>query len=57
MKRIKHRNYQTPRVREACLETEGVFCQSLRVLWQVDETDNINYLEEGEVGEPLDLEF
>jgi len=36
----KYRMYQAPRVREASLETEGVFCQSLfRV--EVDELDVI----------------
>ena len=60
MKRIKHRNYQTPRVREACLEVEGIFCQSLRVLYQVDESDNANthYLEDGTTpAEPFNIEF
>ncbi len=58
MKRTKYRNYQAPRVREASLETEGVFCQSLRVLWKVDETENVNYFEEGSSpSEPFNIEF
>ena len=30
-----------PRVREASLETEGIFCQSLRVLVQVDPLETV----------------
>lgn len=39
MKLKKYRKYQAPRVGEATLEAEGIFCQSLRVLMEVDLLD------------------
>ena len=57
MKRTKYRKYQAPQLKEASLETEGVFCQSLRVLWKVDETENINSYDGTSKEEPTYLEF
>lgn len=36
MKLKNYQKYQTPRVGEAILEAEGIFCQSLRVRMEVD---------------------
>ncbi len=59
MKLVKHRKYQAPRVREASLEAEGLFCESFVGLMRVDESENMNtYLEDdGSTTEPLDFQF
>ena len=60
MKLSKYKKYQAPWVKETTLEAEGIFCQSLRVLYQVDEIDNVNthYLEDGTTpAEPFNIEF
>ena len=59
MKLSKYRKYQAPRVREAGLETEGIFCQSFRGLMEVDPADNRNtyFDDEGNTTEPLNIEF
>lgn len=55
MKRTKYRKYQAPQLKEASLETEGVFCQSLRTNAQLDEIYVVDI--DGEDAEPSDFEF
>ena len=59
MKRYKLRKYQTPRVVQASLESEGILCFSTEFSIAVDPSDNINsYLEDdGTTSEPLTIEF
>ena len=56
MKRYKLRKYQTPRIVQTSLESEGIFCDSLSFILQADETQNINALT-GEDAEPNYIEF
>ncbi len=59
MKLKNYQKYQTPRVGQTPLELEyGVLAPgSFGPDSMVDESENVNYLEDGETSEPLNFEF
>ena len=42
MKRYKLRKYQMPRMVQANVEPEGIFCQSMPIGTSLDELENVN---------------